>query len=193
LNSDLLIEIIGASIGLAYFILQYKASIWLWVAGMIMSIFYIFIFFQGKLYANMLLYGYYLIANIYGLWVWFRHSQKTETNNQSVSFSQINGKLVGICVGISAILWLIIAFILRTQTDSPVPVGDSFVAALSIVGMWMMSKKYIEHWFAWILVDTVGVGLYFYQSLYPTAVLFTLYIAGSIFGYFHWRKKLENE
>ena len=61
-----------------------------------------------------------------------------------------------------------IAWILIAYTDSNVPWLDSFTTALSIVGMWMLARKYVEQWFAWILVDIVCCGLYIYKDLYFT-------------------------
>ena len=69
-----------------------------------------------------------------------------------------------------------------------VPWLDSFTTALSIVGMWMLARKYIEQWFAWILVDIVCCGLYIYKDLYFTSALYGLYSIIAIFGYFKWKK-----
>lgn len=81
-----------------------------------------------------------------------------------------------------------IARILIEYTDSNVPWLDSFTTALSIVGMWMLARKYIEQWFAWILVDIVCCGLYIYKDLYFTSALYGLYSIIAIFGYFKWKK-----
>ena len=81
-----------------------------------------------------------------------------------------------------------IAWILIEYTDSNVPWLDSFTTALSIVGMWMLARKYVEQWFAWILVDIVCCGLYIYKDLYFTSALYGLYSIIAIFGYFKWKK-----
>ena len=60
------IEIIGAVIGLIYLYLEYKASVYLWPVGVIMPLFYIYIFFFSKFYADMGINVYYLFASIYG-------------------------------------------------------------------------------------------------------------------------------
>lgn len=86
-----------------------------------------------------------------------------------------------------------IAWILINFTDSNVPWLDSFTTALSIVGMWMLARKYVEQWWAWIAVDAVSSGLYIYKGLDFTAGLYALYTIIAIFGYFKWRKMMSKD
>lgn len=81
------------------------------------------------------------------------------------------------------IAWILICF-----TNSSVPWLDSFTTALSIVGMWMLARKYVEQWWAWIVVDIVSAGLYVYKDLDFTAGLYAFYTIIHIFGYFNWKK-----
>ena len=84
-----------------------------------------------------------------------------------------------------------IAWILIRFTNSNVPWLDSFTTALSIVGMWMLARKYVEQWWAWIVVDIVSAGLYVYKDLNFTAGLYALYTIIAIFGYFKWKRMME--
>ena len=70
---------------------------------------------------------------------------------------------------------------LRFLTDSTVPLADSFTTALSIVAMWMLARKYLEQWIAWIAVDAVCVGLYAYKGIYLYSVLYALYTGHRLF------------
>ena len=83
-----------------------------------------------------------------------------------------------------------IALILINFTDSNVPWLDSFTTALSIIGMWMLARKYVEQWWAWILVDVVCCGLYIYKDLYFTSGLYGLYSIIAIFGFLKWKKMM---
>ena len=91
-------------------------------------------------------------------------------------------------VTLAGIAWVLINF-----TDSNVPWLDSFTTALSIVGMWMLARKYVEQWWAWIGVDAVSTGLYIYKGLDFTAALYGLYTIIAIFGYFKWKKLMKKE
>jgi nicotinamide mononucleotide transporter len=75
-------------------------------------------------------------------------------------------------------------------TDSSVPFFDSMSTALSIVAMWMLSRKLVEQWLVWLVVDMISVGLYLYKGIPITAGLYTLYSALAVAGYFRWRRQV---
>ena len=66
------LEIFGTFIGIIYLWLEYRASIYLWLAGIIMPAIYIFVYYDAGLYADFGINIYYLIAAIYGwfFWMW---------------------------------------------------------------------------------------------------------------------------
>ena len=80
--------------------------------------------------------------------------------------------------------------ILKTLTDSPIPLGDAFTTAASIVAMWMLAQKYLEQWLLWIVVNVVSTALYFWKGLYPTGMLFIVYVVVAVLGYFRWKKEM---
>lgn len=184
-----ILEIIGVAIGLLYLYLEYKANVWLWPVGVIMPIVYIYIFYQSKFYADMGIYIYYFFASIYGWYIWTRSTKKTE----QVIITHTPTMYLGKMVGLFALIFIVIAFILVRFTDSPVPYGDSFTTTLSIIAMWMLAHKYIEQWWLWIAVNVVSTGLYFWKGLYPTALLFVVYSIIPFFGYFKWKKMMVEQ
>ena len=56
------LEIFGTFIGIIYLWLEYRASIYLWLAGIIMPAIYIFVYYDAGLYADFGINIYYLIA-----------------------------------------------------------------------------------------------------------------------------------
>ena len=64
------LEIIGTLVGLLYLWLEYRASIYLWIAGIIMPAIYIFVYYNAGLYADFGINIYYLGAAIYGWMIW---------------------------------------------------------------------------------------------------------------------------
>lgn len=194
MSVDLVIEIIGAIIGLIYIFLEYKANVWLWPVGILMSLFYLVIFLHGKFYADAAIYLYYIGANIYGLMAW-AHSRRNPQSSmekpaENLVITHTPKRLVLPLTIIAVILWIAIFWILKTFTDSPVPVGDAFTTALSIIAMWMLAQKYLEQWVLWIVVNIVSTILYFWKGLYPTGVLFIVYVIIAVLGYFRWRKEI---
>ena len=183
------LEIIGVVIGLIYLYLEYKANIWLWPVGVIMPIVYIFIFYQSKFYADMGIYIYYFFASIYGWYIWTKSIKKTD----EILISHLPLRNIGKLIAIFLVIFIAIAFVLIRFTDSPVPYGDSFTTALSILAMWMLAHKYIEQWLLWIVVNIVSTVLYFWKGLDTTALLFIVYSIIPFFGYFKWKKIMAEQ
>jgi nicotinamide mononucleotide transporter len=188
-----IIEYTGVAIGFAYLILEYKASFWLWPVGILMSLFYIVIFYQSKFYADAGIYAYYLGANIYGLLEWRRNS-KAANGQEAVEEMPIthtpSRKILPLTL-IGLALWAALWLLLSHLTDSPVPAGDSFTTALSVVAMYLLAKKHIEHWWLWVVVNLVSTALYTWRGLYPMAAFFAFYTLIAALGYFNWRKQMN--
>lgn len=195
MSADLIIEIIGSVIGLTYLFLEYKASVWLWPAGILMSLFYVVIFFHGKFYADAAVYLYYIGANTYGLLKWTRSRRKGLSDDSAPAdalvITHTPKRIIPKLVLAALVLWAVLYFILKQFTDSPLPAGDSFTTAFSIVAMWMLAQKYLEQWTLWVLVNFVSTILYFWKGLYPTGVLFIVYVVVAVLGYIKWKKMME--
>ncbi|KAA6344323.1 Nicotinamide riboside transporter PnuC [termite gut metagenome] len=182
------LELTGTLIGLLYLWLEYKASIYLWAAGILMPAIYIFVYYEAGLYADTGINVYYLLAALYGWALWKRGNGKTE--GLPITHTPVRVLFpvsLVFMVSFSFIAWLLINY-----TDSNVPWTDSLITALSIVGMWMLAKKYVEQWLVWMVVDVVCCGLYVYKDLYFTSGLYGFYAVISVFGYFKW-KRMMNE
>lgn len=191
-NSMNYLEITGTIVGLAYLWLEYKASIYLWIAGIIMPAIYIFVYYTAGLYADFGINVYYLLAAIYGWIAWKRGSHRnTKEKGKELSITSMPLRhylplTIVFILALTGIAWILIHY-----TDSNVPWLDSFTTALSIIGIWMLARKYLEQWFAWIAVDVVCCGLYIYKDLYFTSALYGLYSIIAIFGYLKWRKLMN--
>lgn len=196
------LEIIGTLVGLLYLWLEYRASIYLWIAGIIMPAVYIFVYYDAGLYADFGINIYYLGAAIYGWMMWkygsflrrklLRTKKQEPTKQTELPITRMPLRYLLPLVAVFGIALLGIAWILINFTDSNVPWLDSFTTALSIIGMWMLARKYVEQWWAWIAVDAVSAGLYIYKGLDFTAGLYALYTIIAIFGYFKWKKMMLN-
>lgn len=184
------LEIIGTIVGLIYLWLEYHASIYLWVASIVMPLIYIFIYHDAGLYADMGINIYYVIASIYGIICWRRGISRKNKKDASTALKITHtptSRITPLSI-ISIALTFAIAYILITFTDSNVPWWDSVTTSLSIVAMWMMARKYIEQWWVWIVVDVISAGLYVYKELFFTAGLYALYAIIAYFGYKKWKE-----
>ncbi len=185
------IEVIGAIIGLVYLFLEIRQSIWLWPFGLATSVLYIYIFFVSKFYADMGLQVYYVLISAYGWWHWLYGGKKEKIDSLPVTHLSLR---LGVWLFLVSIaIFAAIAYFLVNHTDSPVPYGDAFTTALSIVATWMLAHKILEMWWIWIVVNGVSLALYVYKGLYPTSVLFVFYTGMSFIGYLEWKKSMCKE
>ena len=185
------LEILGTIVGVIYLILEYRASIYLWIAGIVMPAIYIFVYNEAGLYADFGINIYYLLAAVYGLVVWKLGRTKNADKEIEKPITHVPGKVYAPLALVFAIAWLGIAYVLANYTNSDVVWLDSFTTALSVVGMWLLAHKYVEQWLSWIAVDIVSAGLYVYKELYFTSVLYAVYAIIAIFGYLKWKQMMK--
>lgn len=189
------LEIIGTLVGLIYLWLEYRASIWLWVANVVMPAIYVMVYYEAGLYADFGINIYYLLVSFYGLFYWWKgrkHNKDEQANKvDELPITHTPTWMWGRLAVISVALLVLIAFALIQYTDSTVPWMDSLTTALSIVAMWMLARKYVEQWLVWIVVDAISVGLYIYKELYFTAGLYALYTVIAYFGYKEWKRLMK--
>lgn len=128
----------------------------------------------------------------FGVWLDSLEQRKEKKNIQQAEeetpITRMPRKVYFPLTAVFILCWVVIAWILITWTDSSVPWTDSFTTALSIIAMWMLARKYVEQWGAWMIVDWVCCGLYIYKGLYFTSALYGLYAVVAFFG---WRKWLN--
>lgn len=188
------LDLLTTILGLAYILLEVRASIWLWVVGLTMQALGIVLYYQKGLYADCAMEFYYLTMTVYGFWNWTRKASSStikETKGEfSIPITHFERNLILPWVLGTLALWGGIYFLLTHYTNSTVPLADSFTTALSFVGIWALARKYLEQWLIWIVVDVVTCVLYFYKDIPFKASLYALYIIIAIFGYRKWKKMM---
>jgi nicotinamide mononucleotide transporter len=139
---------------------------------------------------------YYLAVSILG-WIWWKKgsSGSVEQSGQGhgLKVNRIDRRRGIILVIVFFILYFCLWFILSELTDSPVPVWDAFLTSLSIVATWMLAKKIYEHWYLWIVVNSMSAFVFILRGLYPTVVLYVVYCIMSFAGLAEWKKDLEEK
>ena len=187
------LDLTTAALGLAYILLEYRASIWMWAVGAVMQLLGIVLYYQKGLYADCGMEFYYLAMTAYGFWRWSRNAANgaaTAGVDKATPITHIPLRLALRWSVIAFVLWGAIWYLLSHFTDSTVPVADAFTTALSLVGIWALAHKYLEQWFVWILVDVVTCWLYFQKDIPFKASLYGLYVIIAVFGYLRWRREM---
>jgi nicotinamide mononucleotide transporter len=193
------IEIFGALAGILYVLLEIRQNVWLWPVGILTSAAYIWIFFTGKLYADMGLQVYYLVISIAGWYWWLQKEEglsvQEDQGRMTVKEARLHVTRLRLKTGIILsivfiILYSAMALVLMRFTDSPVPGWDSFITSLSVIATWMLARKIFEHWYLWVLINFTAAILFFTRGLYPTVILYMIYCIMSFAGIREWRRSL---
>jgi nicotinamide mononucleotide transporter len=177
------IEWFAVSTSLAYVFLAGKQQISCWIFAFMSSISYVIISYTTLLYVDALLNGMYALLAISGWINW-----KTKTDKQPIK--QLSWKFHGLIVLGSVILGGISGYLLDNYTNQVFPYLDAVLFFLSISATWMITKKILENWIYFIVIDLAMVGIYFNRTLYLSSLLFLLYALFAVIGYVKWRKKL---
>ena len=186
------LDILGFVVGLVYLFLEYKASIWLWLASVIMPAIDMVLYYKAGLYADFGMAIYYCLAGVYGYvcWKWVKRDgarQKAERPITRYKAAHILPSIAAL-----ALLWFGIWWILSHWTNSTVPVADAFTTALSIVALWALAQKYAEQWLLWLAVDIVCCILYVRKGIPFKAAIYGLYCVVAVFGYRKWLRMISS-
>lgn len=184
-----ILDLTALIVGLVYLLLEYRASIYVWIAGIVMPAVDLFLYWDAGLYGDFGLAVYYLLASIYGFIAW--KFWKKETTTEEMPITRFPMRLLLPVAVVFLIVWGVVWAFLQYWTNSTVPVTDSLTNALSIIGMWMLARKYVEQWMVWIVADAIYVWLYAYKGLPFKASLYTFYIIIAFFGIRAWKQKMN--
>ena len=189
------LDILGFVVGFVYLVLEYKASIWLWLASIVMPAIDMVLYFKAGLYADFGMAIYYCLAGVYGYlsWKWFkRPDQRSERRGERPVTRYKRAHILPSAAAL-LLLWFGIWWMLTHWTNSTVPVADAFTTALSIVALWALAQKYAEQWLLWLVVDVVCCVLYVQKGIPFKAAIYGIYTVVAIFGYRRWLKMVNSD
>ena len=182
-NIALLLEFVAVILGIIYVVLAAKNKISCWIFGILGSLLSIVLFvIYAKLYAEAVLYIFYVLAGIYGWINW-----KNQKNEAEVYQKKITTHLIIIAIGIGlsiGLYFVLISFFKEAER----PIIDSFTTIFSFIATYLTTKKWIENWIYWIVIDAVTTYLYFSRGLEIYALLMLAYSFIAVYGYLQWKK-----
>ncbi len=185
------LDILGFLVGLVYLYLEYRASIWLWLASVVMPAIDMVLYYRAGLYADFGMAIYYCLAALYGFVMWRFVGKKNTGGERPVT--HFKSSLIVPATTVMLVLWAGIWWFLARHTNSTVPLTDAFTTALSIVALWALAQKYAEQWLLWCVVDAVCSILYIYKGIPFKACIYGLYTAFAVFGYRKWLRMMASQ
>lgn len=183
------LEIISVAFGLAYVILAARENSWCWPCAFICTGTAVVLFWEGLLPMEAALNAYYLAMAVYGWWQWRGGNSNTATT-LSVSSWKLQQHLL--CCAAIVLLCLISGHYLGKYTQAALPYLDSFTTWSAVITTWMVTRKILENWLYWLVINSASIYLYLEREFYLYAALFAIYIAISVYGYIQWRKHFQS-
>lgn len=192
------LEFFGTILNIISVYLVAKNKIWTWPIGNIAVILFAILFFQIQLYSDFIEQIYFLITGFYGWWVWATIKNKTKKNNDS-SIAH-NSQRSNIIYGVLIILGTLFMGFVMSHIHEWLPklftlpasfaYLDAFTTVMSFAATILMAHKKIECWYLWILVDIIGIGLYFSKGVIFVSLLYVIFLVLATKGLLNWRKLL---
>jgi nicotinamide mononucleotide transporter len=180
------LEILATLTGLANVWLLARQSIWNWPLGIATTSLYLVVFLRSGLYGDAGLQLVFIALNAFGWWYWLRGGNRQEILVVTRTLPNTWLWLAPVMLAGAAAL----AFMLRRFTDSTVPQWDGLTTSLSLAATYGQTRKLLESWWLWIVADLIYIPLYLYKQLWPTAVLYAVFLGLCIIGLQKWRRAI---
>lgn len=178
-----LLGVVALIFGVAGVILTIQQNILCWPLALISVLCSGIEFYQQKLLGDMALQVFYFFAGIYG-WYYWRKKMNEPFIIEKLKLSKI--PLLLFFTIIQAIVYYFL--LLKFKGDKPLP--DAILTACSLTATYIMTKKWLENWLVWVVIDMAYVLLYAVKNMWLYELLYLFFSTIAFFGWLKWRKTL---
>ena len=183
-----LTETLGFVTGAACVYLVVRENVWNFPLGLANNIFFIVLFANARLFGDAALQFVYIVLGVQGWYLWLHGGE----GRASLKISRAPAMLlIGLSI-LTLILTIGLALVLRKVRGS-LPVLDSFTTMLSLAAQYLLNKKYVENWYAWITADIIYVYIYLNKGLRLTAILYLAFLALCFLGVRSWWRVIRRD
>lgn len=158
-----------------------------WPLALGSSLLYFLLFWDGKLYGEASLQLVFAALALWGWWQWLR-GRDEQGHKLRVRLMSPRSRWLALLAVLAA--WPLLGLLLDRQTDSPLPYWDAFPTVASLLGQYLLGRKYQENWGVWVLVNAVSVTLFAYKGYWLTVLLYAVFIPMSVAGWRAWQRQL---
>ncbi|MFJ2740956.1 nicotinamide riboside transporter PnuC [Streptomyces sp. NPDC087440] len=178
-------DMIGNTVGLLALALGWRRSIWTWPAqfasGVILVAAYASVHLSGGVGKQLLVIG----VALWGWRQWQRGKQQAQDGTIAVRFATWRER--GLLLGGAALGTLAVGGIFTLYPSlSWSPWADAYIFVGTLAAMVAQARGLVEFWFAWLLVDLVGVPLAFSSGLAFSGFVYVIYLALVLWGMRDW-------
>jgi nicotinamide mononucleotide transporter len=187
-----LLELSAAILGFFYvYLIATEKSVG-WIFGIASAILYAMFFYRMDTWGLFSQQIAYVVLGFYGLVTW--SDQKEALPIRTI------GKTIWKWVLISFLFGLGFVFLMKLvgvskNNSSIVATGRELLDAqffvFSLLATWLTTRKVLENWLVWIVVNIVGVIWFSTEHWWSTAILYFAYLLLAINGFRKWKKQLS--
>ncbi|WP_037577775.1 nicotinamide riboside transporter PnuC [Phaeacidiphilus oryzae] len=182
-------ELLGFATGALCVGLTVGSSIWNFPVGIANNLFFLVLFWQGRLYADASLQIVYLALGAAGWWEWLHGGERGGERRGRRTVRRAPARLVaGLLLAAAPATWGLT--VLLASAHDIAPFWDALTTALSLAAQWLLNLKKLQNWYFWIAADVVYVPLYFAKVLYLTGIVYVVFLAMCLLGLRAWRREL---
>lgn len=183
------LEIIAVVVNALGVWLTTRRTLWCWPVGLIGVLLYGRLFFEVKLYSDMLLQLAFALLQGYGWWHWKTgRIDAGKVRVERLAPGQLRSGLVAGALG-----GIALGFAMHALTDAALPWLDAQLTSFSLVASLWAARKQIASWWLWIALDAIYVGLYAFKNLPLTAGLYAAFIVLAALGLRDWGEALAEQ
>lgn len=182
-------EIIAALLSIFYISLAIKQNIWCWIAAFFSTLIYSILFFDATLLMSSFLNAYYLIMAIYG---WYSWKIRNDYKDSNLKISTLNLSVNAKIIVVLSIISIVLGYYMTNYTNASYAYLDSTITIFSLIATYMMTKKILDNWIYWIIIDSAAIYLYFKKEFYVTSILFLIYTILAFLAYMEWKKEYKS-
>lgn len=169
---------------LLYVFLAARQNIWCWFFGALSAGLSVVLFLIVKLYAESILYVFYVAFSFYGWWQW---RSLGDVGERPIEEWSLRRHLL--LIGSAALGAAGIYYFFSTYTDAAQPLIDALTTSFSFATTFLVARKVLSNWLYWVAIDALSVYLYASRGLPVYAALMAVYTGMAVYGYWQWRKE----
>lgn len=186
---DIVLELIGILFGLLSVWYAKKNTVWVYPTGMISTAIFVYLLLKWALLGDMIINAYYFVMSVYGWYYWSKKEDEVIVHPiTSTSKKEVKTAVLLFVASIFFVFWVYQAFDKWRDWTAYV---DTLTTAIFFVGMGLMARRKIEHWFFWIVGDIISIPLYFFKGFTLTSFQYIIFTLIAIYGYRSWKKILD--
>jgi len=161
-----------------------------WPLAIAASALYGLLFAQSKLYGEATLQLVFIALAGWGWWQWLRG---TTADGKALPVRRLAGRCWAGSLGATALGWPLLGWLLSRTTDSDVPYLDALPTVGSVVGQYLLARKWLENWPAWVVVNLVSLALFATKGLWLTVGLYAVFALLAGAGWQAWTQRLRQQ